>query len=422
MKCFLLFCGMYFLMVNAWAQSRVFLYDPWLKPIYTNHEVSGYVYEKRNGNVNQLTVSKSTFEFMDDQLRPIVNKVLTGKSLYMYVLSTARLGNMLGVMYSMDDTGIMTDMIRIYPDSTVQQYREDPIKRNYPFYRNDQQIIAMPGVGFACYYGRKYHSKIQFLDTTGRETGSVIFPYKTDELEMIYEGRQLHFLADHVVAHYDLDKQVFLPETRLDGLEVLRFDVDPVTEKPYVSGVMLHPKRQNKKYAEGRYTGFFSMEMDGKITYTNWGLDTVVPIAPKSGVRNFRGNTVFAGGRVAGGEFVDPFFMEVDSSGRIVGQDSFPTKHHRAKTMNPVLRNGHQSFWSIITEKNVYLVVTDMESTFIYDLETRKVILKDQLGIIFPVRARKGHVIIREVYEQDGDSEIRYSIRDFEALMQAAKR
>lgn len=421
MKLFFLSCSLFLLLGNAVAQNREFTYDPFLKVIHTNNEVSGYVQEIYDRHVNQLTTAPGEFIFMDDQLRTIARKELEAKPLYMRVLSTARLGNMLAVMYSMDDTGIMTDVISISANATVQQYREVPPKRNYPFYHDDQVVIAIPGVGFACYYGQKYGSKIQLLDTAGQATGSAIFPYKTDELRMISEGRQLHFLTDDMVTHYDLDQQIFLAETKLpDGMETFRFDVDPVTGKPYVSGVILHPKRKFKAYEKGRYTGLFSMEMNGKITYTSWGMDSVVPVAPEIGVRNLRGNTVFAGGRVENGEFADPFFMEVDSSGRIVEQYSFPTSHHRARTMNPSLRNGHQSFWKVTTEKGVYLVVKDMENTFILNLDTRQVVLKEKLWFLMLVPVKKGYVMVREA--DDKTHVIRYSIRDFEELIGAAKQ
>lgn len=418
MKFLLFFCSMTFLLLPALAQSRTFKYDPWLTNIYTGNEVTGFVEQDRDLKANPNTAAGASLIVMDDQLQVIARKEIKAQAISFRVYSAARYGNMVAIVYAAEESGTVTSFL---PVNAVQvdpvDYRMHASADDYKVYHDEPEIVTISGVGFACYYGMKHSGKVTIFDSTGHVIKTVTFPYQTENIKLLVHKHDIFFQSDHLIAHYSLDSGYFMKEAPLDGLKVLDFDLDPVTGNPYVSGTILHPKRKNKKIAAGRYSGFFTMDYDTgwHRTTTDWKNDTIVPMEPKRGVRDESGRTVFAGGYISDREFGDPFIMEMDSTGSIVYRGSFPTSHHGLSTMNPSLRDGHQSFRTVILNGKIYLLVTDLENFHLYSPGERKVVFRESNKNLRIMLVGRTKMITREVYEE-GRRTI-YTVQPIEKLI-----
>lgn len=411
MKSLYLLCSMLLLLSAANAQSKVFVrgYNP--MNIYTNQELSGYIQESWRGQSDSVYL-----EIMDEQFRPLADVPIKANPMYFRFMWAARYGNVVALVYTVYEVGVFTMFVTTDGSRPVQTYKEPLPKRDNTPPHDDQEILAMPGVGFACYYGEKLAYKVKFFDTTGVEKTSCYLPFKPHSVKLLSYGHKVYFQAEELVTHYDLDKGMFMEETKLDGLKVLNFALDPLTGKPYISGAVLHPDRKGKRLAAGIYTGFFTMDFDSSwhAKYTSWGKDTVVPISPKVGVRDLKGNTVFAGGQLEGNKFMDPFVMAVDSSGQIVYRTSFPTEHYLSG-MNPSLRNGHQGFHQVIANGKEYLLVTDLKNHYVYSFEERKVIKTIGYKEIYYSLAGNGQIVIVEHNRKERS--VKCTLRPFEDIL-----
>jgi hypothetical protein len=418
MRHILLSCGLFLLLANGGAQTRTFTYDAWFTHIYTDREITGYVWLKPDPE-RPGVYDSCPIVVMDEQLHTMAELHTPAKSDFCDVKGAARYGHTVGLLYKSDNKGIYMTFVSGDSSHPVRTYRINEPRANAAPYREVQQVVNIPGVGFAVYYGRRADYKVQLYDSTGIEKDAFTFPYKPEMMEMLADGHHLYFLTEELVAHYDLSKKVFLAAERLTDKEVLNFKLDPVTGRPYLTGCVLHPGRKNQRVSAGRFTGIFTMDLDtaGYHTcYTMWRPDSVVPVLPKQGVRDLNGHTIFAGRQAEGKRtFVDPFIWEVDDSGRIVHQTSFPTRHYDAIALNPGTRDGHQWFYPLISNGKVYLEVTDLENTYFYSVAARKVILTVPYKEQYFSPAANGYVMKKKPWIKGQDTE--YVIQPVDNLL-----
>jgi hypothetical protein len=148
--------------------------------------------------------------------------------------------------------------------------------------KNNGQIKNIPGKGFCFLYGDKdktelitYSSKgeVKWKKTLDRynfysivTTGDVLYVLgKVNSLNNIYCGYDLDRLA---VADGKKGEKYVMEDKDANGLQVLNFDVNPVTGKPYIAGNIIAKGykgsyQSGKAHNHGMYKGVYSLTLNG---------------------------------------------------------------------------------------------------------------------------------------------------------------
>lgn len=211
--------------------------------------------------------------------------------------------------------------------------------------KHDIQLKNIPQKGFVCFYGDENGNFFQVFDTKGMTlrkkeiittkgdfymltSGENIF-FLAKKIDMFYTGRGLNtYKVDaeggfSIFGYSSTDTTVemnyLVKDKKAHDLKVLTFDINPVTGKPYLAGLIIDPQKTVKfltasHIASGPYLGMFSIDINGNNSSdvseveTYWN-DGSLPGVSKKGLfqgsdsyikftsafKDFSGNTCFAG-------------------------------------------------------------------------------------------------------------------------------
>lgn len=188
------------------------------------------------------------------------------------------------------------------------------------------------GTGFACFYGDDSKNNLVIFKASGRLAWQRQVHDDALDFTMLTSGPEISLLAHlkdkfneggyEVLSYNAIDSAAYpkflLKDRKGNSLKVLSFDNDPLSGKPYVSGLVIDPIHgykygYGKALVNGTYCGLFTIELNGhtrkdiKAQFSYWtdGSQTFVDkdgYYQDGGVyanfehsfRDFNGNTWFA--------------------------------------------------------------------------------------------------------------------------------
>lgn len=335
------------------------------------------------------------------------------------------------------------------------------------------QLRNLKEKGFAFFYGDLTHNYLLVLTTQGELLWEkYIVEERVDDYYMLTSGKDVYFLTqrrekellgEYTVISYDTDTKTGIlkyPMVDKDNnrLQVLSFDNDPATGKPFLSGYIMKRKFGSyyptmKDMTKAIYKGIFSININGheksavKPSFTYWDDNSTANISAKgymsasdgyingnTSFRDFNGNTYFAGSNIrrkirwgsiivaaATSPFIVPPFIVIGATGTlkfkvkdgvILRQDAngkitnvnliegsnSQTFHGRI----PSFEGKRHSFYTVSSSdtKATFLIMTDSEKATIYNVDQNKVMrtIPHKDGNIrtniYP--AKEGHIIVSE--------------------------
>jgi hypothetical protein len=250
-----------------------------------------------------------------------------------------------------------------------------------------------------------------------------------------------------------------LKDRKGNSLKVLAFDNDPITGKPFVSGMVIDPKRGNnfesvKDLSRGPYCGVYTINLNGhtrkdiqaSFSYWNDGSQTFVDKhgyykAPgmyanvEHSFRDYQGNTYFAACQIrrklaVGGIIAsvitlpllyppmailsygvhrytshDVMLLRQDPSGKLSLVNTIPALKGDKATPGTPLSSYGPGYYTVTNPdtKTDYLVVDDKKSINIYNINQKRIARtiphKEGSSIVTVFPAKEGYVMVYE-YDQ----------------------
>jgi hypothetical protein len=198
------------------------------------------------------------------------------------------------------------------------------------------QLRNITGIGFACFYGDDSKNSLLIFNASGKLTWQKTVKDDATDFVMLTSGPEVSLLMKkkaamkeggfEIASYNALDSTTYpkflLQDKKGNSLKVLAFDNDPNTGKPYVSGLVIDPRKGNhftsgRDLKNGTYCGLFSIGLNGHhkndiqpaFSYWNDGTDKELPTITHHGYINevrsydhiersfkdYQGNTYFAG-------------------------------------------------------------------------------------------------------------------------------
>ena len=330
------------------------------------------------------------------------------------------------------------------------------------FLFDGMQIKNVTGRGFAVFYGaNKSQRELLLLDTAGklirRKKITVDYPFYllgTSETN-IYLLTKMHIpaaeggyrLFTYSVGDSSKEFMYDLKDKKGNWLKALSFDNDPTTGKTFIAGCVINQDREKDfasahDYAKGAFLGLFCTTLgatkdDIQTTYSYWDNETI-PGVNKDGFfagdnefyakfstafKDFNGNTVFVGSalnekRLLGAakyRFGDAVFVTQDNKGVLKLDNHIPCDEGSYFGPGGTLYDlDHKSFYKVVNQDTHtnYIVIDDVENTYIYNFNTRKTMrtIQHKDGRIktrvYP--AKEGHIMVSEYNSKEKST--RFSI------------
>lgn len=334
------------------------------------------------------------------------------------------------------------------------------------------QLKNIPGKGFAMFYGDEDSNQFIVYDLNGKQTVKKTIKEKADYFTMLTSGNEVYFLAKYsdgsggninfeMLAYRASDSTVLpkyaLKDKQGNSFQILTFDNDPVTNKPYVSGNLISNydamNGTAKDHSRGVYAGVFTINFNGSTkksditeSYSYWS-DGSQSSFSKSGqladqkkyarqmvsFKDYSGNTFFVGSSVVKKTRWGAIAGAVITSPLIVGPILFLSQGtQKAKVDDPiVLKQGpkgaltvdnsiagdasrfwpartpfyyfdHNSYYTVANPdtKSVYLIFDDYKNITIYNVNQKKVMrtIPRWNGTtetsVYP--AKEGHIMVAQ--------------------------
>lgn len=340
------------------------------------------------------------------------------------------------------------------------------------------QLKNMTDKGFVCFYGEEGKNYLTVYSPEGKDTWHKDFMQAADNCYLLPSKHDIYLLykkteklteGGYWLMGFNPDDNTAFKKFNLsDGkghpFSVHTFENDPVSGRPYIAGVVLHPRKGNaaltvKQLAKGPYTGVFSVQAKGPGTskmetvVSDWSSGSQAAFSSKGryqatksfvmfepAFKDYQGNTYFAGtsyGRkpkwgaisasvvtlpliipplwilgVSGTQKAqsrDALLFKQDSKGGLSYVSAIPTYHSRYYTgrMPIGLFPSSNSYYTVANSetKMNYLVVSDKDNVHIYNVNQQKVIRtiprKDGNAVTTIYPAKEGHIMVSEYNKQD---------------------
>ncbi len=333
--------------------------------------------------------------------------------------------------------------------------------------RRPVQLANVSQKGFMCYYGDEANGKIAAYDskgvqvwrkeTAGQNLGDYVLSSGDDVFVLSqkkgmgeggWEVKGYNFANG---AEYD---KLELKDKQGNKLHVTGWGNHPASNKPYVSGLIINPKRDGvntmKDLTKGPYYGVFTMDLDGhtrkeiKETYSYWNDGSQPGISTKGRIeqgklypnfdhsfKDLNGNTVFVGssiqkkprwGMIATGVVLSPLIivtpymwalsgitkshvtdnalMLQTAKGELQLQEAIPSNSDRnAFNREPAAYTTVHRITNA-DRKSEYLVMDEKKDVVIYSLNKKKVVRtiphKDGNVHTGIMPAKDGHIMVVE--------------------------
>ena len=366
--------------------------------------------------------------------------------------------------------GTNTVKMDIKPDAQ-QEYASRKVVGNGVL-KHKIQLHNIPGKGFACFYGDDTKNNLLVFNTTGKLTWKKVISEDASDFTMLTSGTEVDLLLKkkdkpeeggfEIISYNTQDSTTYpkflLKDKKGNSLKVLAFDNDPVSNKPYVAGVIIDPANGNsfvngKGIVHGAYCGVFSIGIQGHTkkdihaAFSYW-TDGSQSFLDKNGYceethgyayyqnafRDYQGNTWFAAnnihrhprwGSITAAVVTAPllfppiFFLaagthkyssesvtlvKLDTAGKMSLANSIPTPmgiHYTA--WNPVYYMNHHSYFNVNNpdSRANYLIIDGYKDINIYNVAQKKVqrtiphVAGKTEVTVFP--AKEGYVMVHEV-------------------------
>lgn len=338
------------------------------------------------------------------------------------------------------------------------------------------QLRNIPQKGFSCFYGDADDNYLLTYDLQGKEVWKKTVGkaakghYLISSADGVYllskkQGEKLE--GGFEVTGYDFadkvtyDKYV-LKDKRGNSLKVLGFDNDPVTGKPYATGMVINPERDGlytlKDLSRQPYTGVFTLHFNGpkkadvKETFSYWEAGKEGLISEKGkftqsdayalfdqGFKDYQGNTYFVGssvikkpkwGSIISSVVLAPLFivspmilmmgttkckttdalvLKQSPDGSLSYDNTIPCNYSSyAPARAPIAQYGpKKSFYRVTNPdtKSDYVIVDDIKDIVIYNVTQKKVARtiphKDGSIRTYVYPAKEGHVMVTEYNKKE---------------------
>lgn len=333
------------------------------------------------------------------------------------------------------------------------------------------QLRNISGRGFACFYGDDSRNNLLIFNTAGKltwqktvsedATGFLMLT-SGDDVDLLLKKKEKMAEGGYAIIGYNTKDNTTYPKFLLkdkkgNDLKVLSFDNDPVSGKPFVSGLVIDPVK-GRNYGTGRslvhgtYCGIFSIALNGhhkndiQPVFTYWADGSQGEEIDKHGYyaaaeaypslvnsfKDFQGNTYFFGagvhrhfrtvGVVASivtlPTIVGPIalmspgthrysrknmmIVKQTPTGKISLESAIPVSNiYAAMAPTPLQLYDIDSYTVSNPEtKNNYLVVDNAKNILIYNIEQHKLARtiphQDANNYITLLPAKEGHVMVSE--------------------------
>lgn len=341
------------------------------------------------------------------------------------------------------------------------------------------QLKNITGKGFACFYGDDSKNSLLIFNATGKLAWQKTIKEDATGFLMLTSGPEVDLLVKKkdkmeeggysIISFNSIDTTVYpkflLKDKKGNDLKVLAFDNDPVTGKPYVSGLVIDPLKGNnygtgRSLVHGTYSGVFYIGLDGhkrndlRTSFSYWADGSQGTVVDKTGYyegakarpnietsfRDFQGNTWFIGSGVQrtfryGGviastllcwtiiapmlcmapgthKYSSPnvMFIKQDPKGALSLETTLPVNHYIQGIViarAPLSLYADRDYYNVTNSdtKNEYLVVDDNKDIIIYNVNQKKVARtipqRDRNGSMAVFPAKEGHIMVFEYNKKE---------------------
>jgi hypothetical protein len=338
------------------------------------------------------------------------------------------------------------------------------------------QLRNVPQKGFALFYGDQDDNYLLTYDLTGkqlwkkgvRKIGKGHYLLSSNEGVYLLSKRQ----EEKIEGGYEVTGYSFADNTPYDkyvlkdkqgnSLKVLGFDNDPITGRPYATGMIINPERNGlytlKDLSQQPYTGVFTVHFNGpkksdvKEIYSYWKDDKTGLLKENgkftqsdayslfdNGFKDYQGNTYFVGSSVIKKPkwgsiissvvlsplvVVSPFILMMGTQkckttdalvlkqtpdGKLSYDNTIPCNYSNyAPARSPIAQYGpKKSFYRVTNSatKTDYVIVDDIKDIVVYNVTQKKVArtIPHKDGSIrtnvYP--AKEGHVMVTEYNKKE---------------------
>ncbi len=305
--------------------------------------------------------------------------------------------------------------------------------------KHDIQLKNITQRGFVCFYGDKVKNAFLVFNTKGITLWQKTVDIEADNFYMLTSGRDIHLLAMHkpavigsIEGGYDLysytthdtsfENSFPLRDEHGRALNVMAFDNDPVTGKPFLAGYIINQPTAFGMYSTKdpkaiQFPGVFTINVNGytssdlNAVYTFWSdvlkndisakqlfKDGAIYYGLSCAFRDFDGNTYFAGSNVIRQNKDATLSFENISS---------PEHTSFIKLFQSAKKTTDKVFYPVSNAdtKTNYLIADDEKNIIIYNVTQKKVMrsIPHKEGSIrtnvYP--AKEGHVMVAEYNKKE---------------------
>jgi len=368
--------------------------------------------------------------------------------------------------------GTNTVKMDIKPDAQ-QEYASRKVVGN-GILKHKIQLHNIPGKGFACFYGDDTKNNLLVFNIAGKLTWKKVISEDASDFTMLTSGTEVDLLLKkkekpeeggfEIISYNTQDSTTYpkflLKDKKNNSLKVLAFDNDPVTGKPFVSGLVIDPVKGTRKtantvtgLAHHNYLGVFNISLNGHTrkdiqpVFTYWtdaakgGLfdaegyceSANAFLYPKNSFRDYQGNTWFVGsgyrmgirpGAILG-TAISPLFLfmttglsvmrikyyqsrnimvvKQDAKGTLSLENTIPAlKTEKVYPRTLTYTCDQRSYYTVTNSdtKTDYVVIDDTKNIYIYNTNQKKIARtiphKDGNSLFYVFPAKEGHVMVSE--------------------------
>jgi hypothetical protein len=338
------------------------------------------------------------------------------------------------------------------------------------------QIRNISGKGFACFYGDEKKNNLVVFNAAGKMTWQKTVNENIVDVGLLPSGTDINLLIKYdtplveggyeLLSYNAIDSSTYpkfmLKDRKGNSLKVLAFDNDPVTNKLFLSGMVIDPRHGDyhttgKNLVHAPYSGVFTININGhtrkdiQAAFSYW-TDAPQTIVDKHGYfeeahayanversfRDYQGNTYFAACGIsrkprwiAIGFSVltlpiiippivlmamgthkytsrDVLLIKQDAAGKLSLANDIPTvRSKRFPSTVPMSMYDPRSYYNVTnpdTHSN-YLVIDQAKDIRIYNVDQKKIARtiphKDGNNLLTVFPAKEGYVMVYDFNKKE---------------------
>ncbi|MBS1660576.1 MAG: hypothetical protein JST68_05950 [Bacteroidetes bacterium] len=333
------------------------------------------------------------------------------------------------------------------------------------------QLRNISGRGFACFYGDDSRNSLLIFNTAGKltwqktvreEATGFLMLTSGDDVDLLLKKKEKMEEGGYAIIGYNTKDTSTYPKFLLKdrkgrSLKVLTFENDPVSGKPYVSGLVIDSVKGNnygtgRALVHGTYSGIFSIALNGhrrndiQPVFTYWSDGSQGELVNKRGYykearaypnlessfKDYQGNTYFFGPGIhrrfrTGSVIVSTVFaisvvipavvmaagthtfssrnmviVKQTPAGKLSLESAIPLSNIMGATAKYPLRGYDLDSYTVTNPetKSNYLVIDNSRKILIYNIEQHKLARtiphEDANSYITLLPAKEGHVMVSE--------------------------